>query len=92
MREYRIADIIGTARERFSDYGELAALESWERSQLIRLGVNELTAGIVVIPAESALRLVGNTELTNEAGVSISDLVPSLPPVVPLTAPSFTRR
>ncbi len=86
MREYRMADIIGTARERFSDYGELAALESWERSQLIRVGVNELTTGIAVIPGERGLELMSGA-VAIKAAVEIPP-----PPIVPLKAPSLLRR
>lgn len=85
MREYRLADIIGTARESFSDYGELAAMESWERSQLVRLGVSDLTKGIAVIPTEAGLEIM--RDLPNEAEI---DTPP--PAISPLKAPSFFRR
>ncbi len=85
MREYRMADIIGTAREAFSDYGELAALEAFERSQLVRLGVNDLTRGIAVIPSEAGLKLVTGLPEAEEI-----DIPP--PPISALKAPSFFRR
>ncbi len=87
MREYRMADIIGTARESFSDYGELAAMESWERSQLVRMGVNELTSGIAVTPGEAGLILNRGMPLVKAV---VSE--PPPPPVKPLKAASLIRR
>jgi hypothetical protein len=86
-RQYYMADILGSARESFSDYGELAALESWERSQLERIGVDQLIEGIAVTAPETGLQLVVGKSIAKANPVEIP-----APPVVALKAASLLRR
>lgn len=84
MREYRIADLLGSAREAFSDYSELVGMDNWERAEL-----SQVTEGLAVVPSKSArpdLQLIGNKYVKAE----VVEIPP--PSITPLNGNSLLRR